>query len=101
MDEKGFAISQIQETCAIVPATEKELFLRSYNSTKTDRRRAPFLVGPHTALCMPTQDLAQLRLSLNQAALPRLRQFPVELSLPLCARSSTSSHLVILPAQPT
>jgi hypothetical protein len=28
MDEKGFAIGQIQQTRAIVPATEKELFLR-------------------------------------------------------------------------
>jgi hypothetical protein len=51
-----------------------------YNSTKNDRPRLPLLVGPHAALCKPNQGPAQLRLSLDQAAPPRLRQLPDELS---------------------
>jgi hypothetical protein len=51
-----------------------------YNSTKTDRPSLPFLVGPHAALCKPDQDLAQLPLSLYQAAPPRLSRRPDELS---------------------
>jgi hypothetical protein len=54
--------------------------ITGYNSTKTDRRRLTLLVGPHAALCKPAQGPAQLRLSLAQAAPPRLRQLPDELS---------------------
>jgi hypothetical protein len=54
--------------------------LLGYNSAKTDRPRPPLLVGPHAALCKPAQGPAQLRLSLAQAAPPRLRQLPDELS---------------------
>jgi hypothetical protein len=49
------------------------LFSRE-NSTKTDRPWRPLLVGPHAALCKPTQGPAQLRLNLDQAAPPQLRQ---------------------------
>jgi hypothetical protein len=59
-----------------------------YNSTKTDRPRLPLLVGPHAALCKPNQGAAQLRLSLNHAAPPRLRQLPDELSPPPRSLSS-------------
>jgi Transposase IS4 len=55
--------------------------IHRYNSTKTDRPRLTLLVGPHAALCKPTQGPAQLRLSRDQAAPSRLRQLPDELSL--------------------
>ena len=54
--------------------------ISGYNSTKTDRPRLTLLVGPHAALYNRNQGLAQLRLSLDQAAPPRFRQLPDELS---------------------
>lgn len=48
------------------------------NYTKIDRPRPSLLVSPHAALCKPPQGPAQLRLSLAQAAPPRLRQLPDE-----------------------
>jgi hypothetical protein len=91
--------SRLRKSLPCKLARQVNQFL-GYNSSKTDRPRLTLLVGPHAALCKPNQGPAQLRLSLEQAASPLLRQLPSELSPTSRSLFSARPYCLAPPVQP-
>ncbi len=67
---------------------------------KTNRPRLTLLVGPHAALWKPSQGLAQLRLGLDQATPPLVRQLPDELTSTFWSQYFARPYSLATPTQP-